>query len=128
MTTYQTIETKEAPAAIGPYSQAVEKGGMIFCSGQVGLDPKTGKMVEGGVEAQTHQVMRNLSAVLESAELGFRDVVRMTIFLQNMDDFQLVNQVYSAALGNNRPARATVEVSRLPAQALVEIDAIAIRG
>jgi 2-iminobutanoate/2-iminopropanoate deaminase len=120
------ISTKEAPAAIGPYSQAILTSGMVFLSGQIPLDPKTGEMVTGDVTAQTERVIENLRAVLAAAECTFANVVKTTIFLTNMDDFQAVNAVYSKAFGDHRPARATVAVAALPRGARVEIEAIAI--
>jgi 2-iminobutanoate/2-iminopropanoate deaminase len=126
MTTTKTIvQTPHAPAAIGPYSQAVGFGGMFFLSGQIALDPATGVMVEGGVEAQTRRVMENLRAVLAGAGLDFTHVLRATIYLKNMSDFQVVNGIYGEYFDENPPARVTVEVSRLPKDAVVEIDMIA---
>jgi 2-iminobutanoate/2-iminopropanoate deaminase len=120
------ISTKEAPAAIGPYSQAILMSGMVFLSGQIPLDPKTGEMVSGDVTAQTERVIENLRAVLAAAECTFANVVKTTIFLTNMDDFQAVNAVYAKAFGDHRPARATVAVAALPRGARVEIEAIAV--
>jgi 2-iminobutanoate/2-iminopropanoate deaminase len=124
------VRTPEAPAAIGPYSQAVVvavgEQKMVFCSGQIALDPKSGAMVEGGVEAQTRQVLANLGAVLAAAGAGFADVVRTTIFLASMDDFAKVNAIYGEKFVNDPPARATVQAAKLPKGALVEIDAIAV--
>lgn len=124
----QVISTSDAPAAIGPYSQAVavSAGRMVFLSGQIPLDPKSGEMVEGDVAAQTEQVMKNLGAVLAAAGLGFGDVVRCTIFLTNLGDFGRVNEVYGRFFEGSPPARATVQVSALPRGAQVEIDAIAV--
>lgn len=119
------VQTPNAPAAIGPYSQAVGFGGMFFLSGQIALDPTTGVMLEGGVEAQTRRVMENLRAVLAGAGLDFSHVLRATIYLKNMTDFQVVNGVYAEYFDENPPARATIEVSRLPKDAVVEIDMIA---
>ncbi len=119
------ILTDKAPAAIGPYSQAIRSDGIVFCSGQIALDPATGAMVEGGVEEQTHQVLRNLGAVLEAAGCDFDDVVRTTIFLTDLGDFQRVNAIYAEHFSGVAPARACVEVSGLPKGASVEIDAIA---
>jgi len=119
------IHTDSAPAAIGPYSQAIRAGDFVFCSGQIGLDPDGGTMVEGGVEAQTRQVLDNLGAVLHAAGLDWANVVKTTIFLSDLGDFQRVNAIYANRFGEVAPARATVEVSRLPKGALVEIDAIA---
>jgi 2-iminobutanoate/2-iminopropanoate deaminase len=122
----RTIHTTAAPAAIGPYSQAVAAGAYLFISGQIGLDPATGELVEGGVDAQTRQVMANLAAVLAAAGLAFADVVKTTIFLADMNDFGVVNAAYGAAFeGVAPPARSTVAVAALPRGAQVEIDAVA---
>ena len=126
----RTIQTEDAPAAIGPYVQAVAvpPGEMVFCSGQIPLDPKTMELVGGDdVVAQTVQVMRNLSAVLEAAGCSFADVVRCTIFLKDMGDFAAVNEEYARHFPLNKPSRATVEVARLPKDVKVEIDAIAVK-
>ena len=120
------ISTKEAPAAIGPYSQAVRAGPLVFLSGQVALDPATGQLVAGDVVAQTDQVMTNLGAVLAAAGCGFADVVRTTIYLVDMADFARVNEAYGRFFEPPYPARATVQVSALPRGARVEIDAIAL--
>jgi len=124
------VKTSDAPAAIGPYSQAVAVAvgsqTMVFCSGQIALDPKSGAMVDGGVEAQTRQVLANLGAVLAAAGAGFDHVVRTTIFLASMDDFAAVNALYGEKFANEPPARATVQAAKLPRGALVEIDAIAV--
>ncbi|MBW2464713.1 MAG: RidA family protein [Deltaproteobacteria bacterium] len=122
------IATDAAPAAIGPYSQAVRAGGLVFCSGQIALDAATGALVgEGDVVAQTRRVMENLGAVLEAAGASFDSVVKTTIFVKDLNDFVAVNEVYASFFGDAPPpARATVEVSRLPKDVLVEIDAIAI--
>ena len=119
------IQTTAAPAAIGPYSQAISVDGWLYCSGQIALDPSTGEMVTGGTEAETRQVLSNLSAVLEAAGLGMADVVRTTIYLVDLGEFVLVNELYAQAFGSSKPARATVEVSALPKGARVEIDCIA---
>ncbi len=121
----QTIRSKAAPEPIGPYSQAVRCGKELFCSGQIALDPATGNVVEGGVEAQTEQVMRNLGAVLEAAGYDYGDVVKTTIFLVDMDDFAVVNDVYGRYFDAIKPARSTVAVGALPRGVRVEIDAIA---
>ncbi|MBR59037.1 MAG: reactive intermediate/imine deaminase [Myxococcales bacterium] len=127
----KAIQTEKAPAAIGPYSQAISVtgGAMTFLSGQIALDPQTGSMVEGDVATQTHQVMRNLEAVLAAADLGFPNVVFTTIFLSDLEDFAAVNAVYASYFPENapNPARATVEVARLPKDATVEISCIAVR-
>ena len=122
----QIVATDKAPAAIGPYSQAVVHNGLVFCSGQIPLDPATGQLVEGGVEQQTEQVMRNLGAVLEAAGASFDTVLKTTIYLKDMGSFNAVNEIYGRRFtAGTPPARATVEVARLPKDVLVEIDAIA---
>ncbi len=120
----QTINTTAAPAAIGPYSQAVRAGDFIFTSGQIGLDPVTGKLVEG-IEAQTRQALANLAVILEAAGASFEDVVKTTIFLTDMGDFQTVNMVYASEFAADPPARSTVQVAALPRRALVEIEMVA---
>jgi 2-iminobutanoate/2-iminopropanoate deaminase len=124
------VRTAEAPAAIGPYSQAVtvQVGDkrMIFTSGQVALDPKSGAMIEGDVEAQTRQVIANLDAVLTAAGAGFEHVVKTTIFLASMDDFAKVNAIYGERFATDPPARSTVQAARLPRDAKVEIEAVAL--
>jgi len=124
------VRTAEAPAAIGPYSQAVTvmvgDRKMIFCSGQIGLDPATGELVEGGVEVQARRVLDNLGAVLAAAGARMADIVKTTIYLASMVDFATVNAVYAERFPNDPPARATVEAAKLPRGALVEIEAIAI--
>ena len=124
----EIIKTEGAPAAIGPYSQAVRAGGFIFASGQIPLDPKTGVFVEGGVAEQTEQVMRNLQAVLEAAGSGLDRIVKTTVFLADMGDFAAMNEVYGRYFEENPPARATVQAARLPRDARVEIEAIALDG
>lgn len=119
------IQTAAAPAAIGPYSQAVAYGGLLFTSGQIALSPETGEFVPGGVAEQTRQVMENMRAVLGAAGLEFGHVLRSTIYLKNMADFQTVNAIYAEYFDENPPARATVEVSRLPKDALIEIEILA---
>ncbi len=121
------IKTDDAPGALGPYSQAILAGEFVFCSGQVGIDPSRGEIVSGKVEKQARQVMHNLIAVLAAADMSLANVVKTTIYLSSMDDFQAVNAVYGEFFPADPPARATVEVSRLPVDALVEIDAIARR-
>jgi 2-iminobutanoate/2-iminopropanoate deaminase len=126
--TKTVVSTKEAPAAIGPYSQAVRVGEFVFTSGQLGLDPATGALVAGGIQAQTTRVLENLKAVLAAAGLEMAQVVKTTVFLKDMNDFAAMNEVYArylAAEGVVAPARTTVEVARLPKDALVEIEAIA---
>jgi 2-iminobutanoate/2-iminopropanoate deaminase len=121
------VSTPDAPAAIGPYSQAVKAGGMIFCSGQIPLDPKTGQMVEGDVDVQAKQVMKNLEAVLKAGGSSFAQVVKTTIFLTDLGDFARVNAVYGSYFeGAQPPARATVQVSALPKGANVEIECVAL--
>ena len=121
----EQVSTKDAPAAIGPYSQAIVSGGFLFSAGQIALDPASGQIVEGGVTAQTERVMKNLLAVLEAAGLGWNDIVKTTVYLHDMADFPTVNEIYGRALGDARPARSTVQVTALPRGALVEIDLIA---
>ena len=123
---HDIISTPHAPAAIGPYSQAIRAGNMTFISGQVAIDPATGQVVEGDVAAQTRRVLTSLFAIIEAAGHAPTDVVKTTIFLKSMGDFQVVNGLYAEAFGDHRPARATVEVSRLPKDVLVEIDAICV--
>jgi 2-iminobutanoate/2-iminopropanoate deaminase len=128
MSEKKAVSTKSAPAAIGPYSQAVRVGDFLYTSGQVGLDPATGALVEGGIDAQTTRVLDNLKAVLEAAGTDFAHVVKTTVFLKNMSDFAAMNAIYGkyfAPEGVVAPARSTVEVARLPKDALVEIEAIA---
>jgi 2-iminobutanoate/2-iminopropanoate deaminase len=128
MSPRETIHTTGAPDAIGPYSQAVGAGPYVFTSGQIGLDPLSGRLVDGGVDAQTRQVMANLAAVLAAAGLTFADVVKTTIFLVDMNDFAPVNAIYAESFdGGATPARSTVAVAALPRGARVEIDAIALR-
>lgn len=119
--------TDRAPAAIGPYSQAVFTGDFLFTSGQIGIDPETGELVAGGFEAQARQVLRNLERVLASAGCSFQDVVKATIYLTDLAEFPRVNELYGEALGSHRPARSTVQVAGLPKGALVEIDLVAVR-
>jgi 2-iminobutanoate/2-iminopropanoate deaminase len=123
-----TIRTTQAPAAIGPYAQAVvvPAGRLIFCSGQIPLDPATGELVEGDIAAQTRRVLANLDAVLAAAGASWRHVVKTTIFLADLGDFAAVNQVYGERCGDALPARSTVQAARLPRDARVEIEAIAV--
>jgi 2-iminobutanoate/2-iminopropanoate deaminase len=123
-----TIATKEAPAAIGPYAQAVRAGGFVFLSGQIPLDPSTGAMIDGDIAAQTDRVLDNLDAVLRASGASFDRVVRTTIYLVDLGDFQVVNERYGRRFGEHVPARATVQVAALPRGARVEIDAIAFLG
>jgi 2-iminobutanoate/2-iminopropanoate deaminase len=121
------VSTPSAPGAIGPYSQAIVAGDLVFCSGQLGLDPATGVLVEGGVAAQAERSLRNLRAVLDAAGLTFSDVVKTTIFLADMADFATVNEVYGRFVADPPPARSTVQVAALPKGGLVEIEATARR-
>ncbi|HRI55984.1 MAG TPA: Rid family detoxifying hydrolase [Anaerolineae bacterium] len=125
--TRQIIATPDAPAAIGPYSQAVSTGALVFTAGQLGLNPATGKLAEG-VEAQARQAMANLAAILAAAGSSLDRVVKTTIFLQNLSDFAAVNAIYGAAFSATPPARSTVQVAALPLGGLVEIEAIALVG
>ncbi|HET7583281.1 MAG TPA: RidA family protein [Gemmatimonadaceae bacterium] len=123
------VSTAEAPAAIGPYSQAVAAGGFLFSAGQIALDPATGEMSGGDIVAQAHRVMRNLGAVLQAAGIDWSDVVKTTVYLADLADFPVVNEIYGQHLGTARPARSTVQVAALPRGALIEIDLIArLRG
>jgi len=119
------ISTDKAPAAIGPYSQAVRAGELLFCSGQIPLDPTTGEMVAGDLKLQTERVMANIAAVLAAAGATFDNVVKTTIFLTDMGDFAAVNEIYGRSFGSHKPARSTVAVRDLPRGALVEIEVIA---
>ncbi len=121
----KSIETDKAPAAIGPYSQAVQSGNLLFCSGQIPLNP-AGQLVDGNIEAQTRQVMANLRAVIEAAGSSLEQVVKTTIYLTDLEDFGVVNGIYAESFRTNLPARATVQVAALPKGARVEIDAIAV--
>jgi 2-iminobutanoate/2-iminopropanoate deaminase len=121
----ESVLSDAAPAPIGPYSQAVRSGGFLFCSGQVALDPATGELVDGGVEAQTERAMQNVGAVLAAAGLTFADVVKTTIFLIDMADFAKVNAIYGGFFDQTKPARSTVAVAQLPRGARVEIEVIA---
>jgi len=120
----RTIETPNAPKAIGPYSQGVIAAGLLFTAGQIALDPATGSIVEGDVTVQTRRVLANLEAILLAAGARWSDVVKTTVFLQDMGDFAKVNEVYAEVFGSARPARSTVQVSALPRGVLVEIDAV----
>ncbi|HXG56562.1 MAG TPA: RidA family protein [Vicinamibacterales bacterium] len=121
----RAIASDAAPKAIGPYSQAIRTGSLLFVSGQIPLDPVTGAMVEGDVAVQTHRVFANLKAILEAGGASFDDVVRTTVYLADMNDFATVNEVYGSYFSNPAPARATVQAARLPRDARVEIDVIA---
>jgi 2-iminobutanoate/2-iminopropanoate deaminase len=122
-----SIHTKQAPAAIGPYSQAVQYREMIFCSGQIGLDPASAKIVEGGIEFETRRVLQNLGEVLAAAGVDFVDVVKTTIFMVDLGEFEIVNRIYGEHFSPPYPARSTVQVAALPRKARIEIDAIAIK-
>ena len=122
----EVIATSNAPKAIGPYSQAIRAGGMIFCSGQIALDPTTNQLLEGDIAAQTERVLKNLSAVLWEAGSNLEQVVKTTVFLKSMNDFAAMNEVYGKFFSKQPPARSTVEAARLPKDVLVEIDVIAM--
>jgi 2-iminobutanoate/2-iminopropanoate deaminase len=122
------VSTPAAPAAIGPYSQAVRAGSLVFVSGQIPLDPATGAMVQGDIGVQTHRVFRNLSGILEAAGSSLDRVVRTTVYLADMNDFAAMNEVYATYFSNPAPARATIQAARLPKDARVEIDVIAEVG
>lgn len=122
----EIISTKDAPQAIGPYSQAIKANGFVFTSGQIAIDPSTQQVIEGDVGAQTERVLRNVSEILEAGGSGLGKVVRSTVFLKNMSDFAAMNQVYAKYFSSAPPARSTVEVARLPKEVLVEIDVIAL--
>jgi 2-iminobutanoate/2-iminopropanoate deaminase len=122
------VQTEKAPAAIGPYSQAVKAGGFVFLSGQIALDPASGQVVEGDVRAQTERVMQNLEAVLAAAGSSLAAVVKATVFLADMNDFAAMNEVYGRFFSSDPPARATVQAARLPKDVQVEIDLIALAG
>ena len=124
----QIIKTANAPEAIGPYSQAVRAGDLVFASGQIPLDPRTGQSVAGGVAEQTEQVLRNLSAVLEAAGSSLDRVLKTTVFLADMNDFAAMNEVYARYFSKEPPARATIAAARLPRDARVEIEAVALVG
>ena len=119
------VSTNEAPKPVGPYSQGVISGGLLFCSGQIALDPETGTLVEGGVDTQTERVFQNLVAVLREAKMGLDNVVKTTVYLADMADFGTMNEVYARYLGKRAPARSTIQASGLPMGARVEIDVIA---
>jgi len=122
------VTTDRAPRAIGPYSQAVRAGDLVFASGQIPIDPATGEFIAGGVAEQTEQVLRNLTAVFEAAGVGMNQIVKTTVFLADMDDFTAMNEVYGRFFSVEPPARATVQAARLPRDARVEIEAIAVIG
>lgn len=124
----RNVSTSGAPAAIGPYSQAVIAGGLLFTAGQIALDPASGEIVDGGIEAQTERVLQNLAAVLAAAGTDWSRVAKTTVYLRDLSDFPRVNEIYARVLGDARPARSTVQVSALPKASLVEIDAVALVG
>jgi len=121
----ETVATSGAPRAIGPYSQALRAGGFLFTAGQVGFDPATGELVDGGIAEQTRQVLQNIRAILEAGGSGLAQVVKTTVFLVDMADFAAMNEVYADVFGTHRPARSTVAVAALPRGARVEIEAVA---
>ena len=121
----ETVATSGAPRAIGPYSRALRAGGFLFTAGQVGFDPATGELVDGGIGEQTRQVLQNIRAILEAGGSGLAQVVKTTVFLVDMADFAVMNEVYAEAFGTHRPARSTVAVAALPRGARVEIEAVA---
>jgi 2-iminobutanoate/2-iminopropanoate deaminase len=123
----QAIETRSAPSALGPYSQAIEDGDWLFCSGQIGIEPSSGRLLEGGVEAETRRALENLRGVLDAAGLGFQDVVKTTLFMTDLRNFEVVNRIYGEHFGAPYPARSTVQVAALPRGAQIEIEAIARR-
>jgi 2-iminobutanoate/2-iminopropanoate deaminase len=125
MSEARIVQTEQAPAAIGPYSQAIVSDGLVFCSGQIPMDPETMQLTEGDVADQTDQVMRNLAAVLEAAGASLNTVVKTTVFLSDMGDFTAMNEVYARHFGDHKPARATVQAAALPKNVSVEIEAIA---
>lgn len=122
------VETNGAPEAIGPYSQGIQAGNTLYLAGQLGLDPATGELVEGGIEAETRRALQNLGAVLGEAGFDFDDVVQSQVFLADLDEFGAMNEVYASFFGDRPPARATVEVARLPRNGRVEIQLVAVRG
>lgn len=122
----EIVKTKNAPAAVGPYSQAVRVGSFIYTAGQIALIPETGQLIEGGIEAQTRQVMQNLAAVLEAAGSSLASVVKTTIYVTNLADFATINQVYGSFFSSDPPARSTVQVAALPLGATVEIEVVAL--
>jgi 2-iminobutanoate/2-iminopropanoate deaminase len=121
----KSVQTDKAPAAIGPYSQAIVANGFVFCAGQIPIDPATGQVVTGDVRVQTERVLDNLAAVLAASGVTWADVVKTTVFLQDFNDFAVVNEIYGRVLGGARPARSTVQVVMLPRGVAIEIDAIA---
>ena len=125
--TKTVISSQNAPAAIGPYSQAILVGNTLYCSGQIAINPSTNEMVQNDIQAEAHQVLKNLGAVLKAADMDYGNVVRATVFLKDMDDYGRVNEVYKEYFNQNPPARAAVQVARLPKDAGVEISLIAVK-
>lgn len=125
--TLRAVSTGNAPSAMGPYSQAIDTGSLVFVAGQVGLDPSSGELVEGGVEAQAERALRNIAAILDACGLAMADVVKTTVLLADIGDFAAINAVYGRSVGDPPPARATYQVAALPGGALIEIEAIAAR-
>jgi 2-iminobutanoate/2-iminopropanoate deaminase len=128
MSNLKAIHTDDAPAAIGPYSQAIVHDGLVFTAGQIPLDPRTGEMLQGDIAQQTERVFENLRAVLEAAGASLQSVIKTTVFLRDMNDFAAMNEVYARYFGDHRPARSAVQAARLPRDASVEIEAIAVVG
>ena len=122
----KVIQTEKAPKAIGPYSQAIQAGNFLFLSGQIPLDPKTGELIKGDIRQQARQVLENIEGVLESQKLGMEDVVKVTIFLKDIGNFNEVNEVYATYFPSSPPARSTLEVAKIPRDAAIEIEAIAL--
>ena len=124
----EIIKTQKAPSAIGPYSQAIKTGDLLFLSGQISINPETNEFIDGDIEIQTEQVLKNIKAILEAGNSSLEDVVKATIYLQDIEDFASVNKVYSKYFENSLPARVCIEVSNLPKNAKLEIDAIAVKN
>ena len=124
----EIIKTQKAPSAIGPYSQAIKVGDLLFVSGQISINPETNEFIDGDIKIQTEQVLKNIKAILEAGNSSLGDIVKITIYLKDMADFTLVNKIYSKYFESSLPARATVEVSNLPKNAKIEIDAIAVKN
>jgi 2-iminobutanoate/2-iminopropanoate deaminase len=122
----KTVQTDKAPKALGPYAQAIVAGGMVYCAGQIPLDPASGNVVAGGIAEQTHQVLKNLEAVLKSVGSGLDKAVKTTVFIKDMNNFAAMNEVYAHYFGAEPPARSTIEVARLPRDVMVEIEVVAL--